>query len=187
MAPSTVGALNEMKNQPSCLDGRTAAGQEAASAQAVERGHQVVMVEVPDEEDDTAYQRWLTKGSPLVILTQPVVTLPTPPDSPDPNQTNVHQWPDLPGLADPKQGDLTNGSCALRGQCEGSRGPRQGWMKPLSVDWTLQNIQEVRSDNAARAQLVLWMHKDQLGELTDELLKELRIGGTTTVERLYEI
>ncbi len=45
----------------------------------------------------------------------------------------------------------------------------------------------MRSDNAARAQLVPWMHKDQLGELTDELLKELRIGGTTTVERLYEI
>ncbi len=55
-------------------------------------------------------------------------------------------------------------------------------MKPLSVDWTLRNVQEARSDNAARAQLVLWMHKDRLGELTDKLLEELRIGGTTTVE-----
>ncbi len=42
---------------------------EAASAQAVERGHQVAMIEVPDEEDDTAYQRWLTKGSPVVTPT----------------------------------------------------------------------------------------------------------------------
>ncbi len=65
--------------------------------------------------------------------------------------------------------------------------PRQGWMKPLSVDWTLRNVQEAHSDNAARAQLVLWMHKDRLRELTDELLDELRTGGQTAVERLYEI
>ncbi len=38
--------------------------------------------------------------------------------------------------------------------------PRQGWMKPLSADWTLQNVQEAHSDNAARTQLVLWMHQD---------------------------
>ncbi len=65
--------------------------------------------------------------------------------------------------------------------------PCQGWMKLLSVDWTLRNVQEARSNNAARAQLVLWMHKDQLGELTDDLLQELRIGGNTAVERLYEL
>ncbi len=65
--------------------------------------------------------------------------------------------------------------------------PCQGWMKPLSADWTLRNIQEVRSNNATCAQLVLWMHSDRLGELTDELLEELRIGGTTAVKRLYEL
>ncbi len=65
--------------------------------------------------------------------------------------------------------------------------PRQGWMKPLLVDWTLQNVQEARSNNAARAQLVLWMHKDRLGELTDELFDELQIGEQTAIERLYEI
>ncbi len=65
--------------------------------------------------------------------------------------------------------------------------PRQGWMKPLLVDWTLQNVQEAHSNNAARAQLVLWMHKDRLGELTDELFDEFQIGGQTAIERLYEI
>ncbi len=60
-------------------------------------------------------------------------------------------------------------------------------MKPLSADWTLRNVQEARSDNAARAQLVLWMHKDRLGELSDELLEELRTGRQTAIERLYEI
>ncbi len=34
---------------------RTAIGKEAASAQAVKRGHQVTMIEVPDDEDDTSF------------------------------------------------------------------------------------------------------------------------------------
>ncbi|SJL10463.1 uncharacterized protein ARMOST_13849 [Armillaria ostoyae] len=40
---------------------RPAAGQEAASAQAVNRGHSVTCIEVPDEDDDTAFQLWLAK------------------------------------------------------------------------------------------------------------------------------
>ncbi len=42
---------------------------EAASAQAVNRGHQVAMIKVPDKDDDTAYQWWLAKGSPIVTPT----------------------------------------------------------------------------------------------------------------------
>ncbi|SJL10442.1 uncharacterized protein ARMOST_13828 [Armillaria ostoyae] len=40
---------------------KTATGQGAASAQAVNRGHPVLVVEVPDEEDNMAYQIWLAK------------------------------------------------------------------------------------------------------------------------------
>ncbi|SJL18319.1 uncharacterized protein ARMOST_21905 [Armillaria ostoyae] len=40
---------------------KIAIGQEAASAQAVNRGHSVTCIEVPDEDDDTAYQTWLAK------------------------------------------------------------------------------------------------------------------------------
>ncbi len=40
------------------------------------------MIEVPDEEDDATYRRWLAKGSPIVTPTQPVATPLTPPDSP---------------------------------------------------------------------------------------------------------
>ncbi|SJL17084.1 uncharacterized protein ARMOST_20626 [Armillaria ostoyae] len=40
---------------------KTAAGQEAASAQAVNRGHSVTCIEIPDEDDDTAFQLWLAK------------------------------------------------------------------------------------------------------------------------------
>ncbi len=64
------------------MEERTAAGQEAASAQAVKRGPQVAMIEVSDKEDNTAYQQWVAKGSPIVTPTQPVMTLATPPNSP---------------------------------------------------------------------------------------------------------
>ncbi|SJL16146.1 uncharacterized protein ARMOST_19665 [Armillaria ostoyae] len=40
---------------------KSAAGQGAASAQAVNRGHSVTCIEVPDEDDDTAFQLWLAK------------------------------------------------------------------------------------------------------------------------------
>ncbi len=63
-------------------DDKKAAGLESASTQAVKRGHQVIMVEVPDEEDNTAYRWWLTKGSSIVSLTRRTAMLPTLPDSP---------------------------------------------------------------------------------------------------------
>ncbi|SJL08497.1 uncharacterized protein ARMOST_11861 [Armillaria ostoyae] len=52
---------------------RPAAGLEAASAQAVERGHQVTCIEVPDEDDDTAFQLWLAKER-LPTVTQTEMT-----------------------------------------------------------------------------------------------------------------
>ncbi len=61
---------------------RTAAGQEAASAQAVKRGHTVTMVEVPNHDDDTAYRRWLAKGSPTASPKRCASALLTPPKSP---------------------------------------------------------------------------------------------------------
>ncbi len=160
---------------------------EAASAQAVERGHQVAMIKVPDKEDDTAYQQWLAKGSPIVTLTRPVVTLQMPPNSPiqiGRMYTDGQTYQDRQ-----TQSKVTSPTVVapITANAKVWEVPRQGWMKPLSVEWTLQNIQEARSDNAARAQLVLWMHKDRLRELTDKLLEELRMGGETALERLYEL
>ncbi len=56
--------------------------EEAASTQAVNRGHTVTMIEVPDEEDDTAYRQWLKRGSLMVSPKRKSVALPTPPESP---------------------------------------------------------------------------------------------------------
>ncbi len=54
---------------------------EAASAQAVNRGPMVTMIEVPDDDDDMAYQQWLTKESPK----GETAISPTP-TSPPPNE-----------------------------------------------------------------------------------------------------
>ncbi len=61
------------------------------------------------------------------------------------------------------------------------------WMKPFEVDWMLRTICEARNDNAARATLAIWIHKDKGTEMTDELLEELQMGGENTRERLYEL
>ncbi len=63
-------------------DDQKAERKEAASAQAVKRGHRVTMIEVPDGEDDMSFQRWVAKGSPMISPKTREVPLPTPPDSP---------------------------------------------------------------------------------------------------------
>ncbi len=157
--PTDIRMPKAMRNQPSHPD-RTADEHGSASAQAVKRGHQVAMIKVPDKEDDTAYQQWLTKGSLIVTPTRPVATLPTPPDSPIQigrtytNGQTYHDWQTQGKVTSPMVVAPSAANAKVR------EVPRQGWMKPLSVDWTLRNVQEARSDNAAHAQLMLWMHKD---------------------------
>ncbi len=145
------------------------------------------MIEVPNEDDDTAYQRWLAKGSPIVTPTRPVATLPMPPDSPiqigrtyTDGQT-YHDWQTQSQVTSPTVVASSVTNAKVR------EVPRQGWMKPLLADWILRNIQEARNNNAARAQLLLWIHKERLGQLTDELLQELCLGSQIAIEWLYEI
>ncbi len=51
------------------------------------------------------------------------------------------------------------------------------WYRPFEVDWTLRAVCEARNDNAARAALAVWIHRDKGAALTDDLLLELRKGG----------
>ncbi|SJL16255.1 uncharacterized protein ARMOST_19775 [Armillaria ostoyae] len=74
-SPITPGNVDEERPSKAAGDAnatamkKTAAGLEAASAQAVNRGHSVTCIEVPDEDDDTAFQLWLAKER-LPIITQ---------------------------------------------------------------------------------------------------------------------
>ncbi|SJL18813.1 uncharacterized protein ARMOST_22414 [Armillaria ostoyae] len=66
-SPITPGNVDEQRPSKTAGDAKAsatkknAAGQEAASAQAVNRGHPVTCIEVPDEDDDTAFQLWIAK------------------------------------------------------------------------------------------------------------------------------
>ncbi len=164
---------------------RIAAGKEAASAQAVNRGHKVTMIEVPDQDDDVAYRRWLERGSPIFRPKRKSAGLPTPPDSPKmmsppPNGGVGPTCVNKEEVTSPTVAEPSTASAKVK------EVPHR-WFRPFEVDWTLRAICEARNDNAARAALALWIHKDKGAALTDKLLIELRLGRENARKRLYEL
>ena len=73
VAPSRGDAF-EKRTSRSTTD-KQAIGQEAASAQAVERGHQATLIEVPDNEDITSFM--MNKKANLITPLETAVTSPT--------------------------------------------------------------------------------------------------------------
>ncbi len=164
---------------------RTAAGKEAASAQAVKRGHTVTMIEVPDEEDDTSYRRWVATGSPTISPKRKLAVLLTPPNSP---KTTSPPPTEGVGLTCISKNEVTSPTVAVPSTASAKvREAPPRWFRPFEVDWTLRAVCEARNDNAARAALAVWIHKDKGAEMTDELLRELRLGGEEAREWLYEL
>ncbi len=51
----------------------------------------------------------------------------------------------------------------------------------------LCTICKAQNDNTTRAALCIWVHRDHLDEITNELLEELRKGGELARERLYKL
>ncbi len=95
-----------------------AVGQEAASSQAVNRGHKVTMVEVPNKEDDMAYQQWLAQ-------TTKIMSTPGPPDL---SKTATTPRVTSPMVVTPPAANA-----------KAEEVPSQ-WMKPFKVDWMLCTI-----------------------------------------------
>ncbi len=117
-------------------DNQKAEGQEAASAQAVKRGHQVTMIEVPDDEDDTSFQKWVAKGSPMTSPKQHVNTLPTPPESPTiPTRSLPKKEVSSTYI---KMNKVTSPMVAMPSAAGAKvlEAPHQ-WMRPFEVDWML--------------------------------------------------
>ncbi|SJL15215.1 uncharacterized protein ARMOST_18701 [Armillaria ostoyae] len=69
---------------------RPAAGLEAASTQAVNRGHPVTCIEIPDEDDDTAFQLWLAKERTPTIAKKEATS--DKPARPSPTKSVPHRW-----------------------------------------------------------------------------------------------
>ncbi len=165
---------------------RIAAGQEATSTQVVKRGHQVTMIKVPDEDNDVSFQRWLIAGSPMTLLKPHIAMLPTPPDS----LKKTHSLLPNEGVG---SNDVTKTKVTLsmvaKSPATGAKTQEvpHRWMRPFEVDWTLCAVCKAQNNNAAQAALAVWVHKDKNTKITDELLTQLRSGGESAREQLYEL
>ncbi|SJL06746.1 uncharacterized protein ARMOST_10088 [Armillaria ostoyae] len=157
-----IPPLKEQGRSPEGIPPRRALaiGQEAASAQAVNRGHSVSVIEVPDEEDDSAYQIWLAKEQTPAVAKKEVTS-----DELARSSTKGNEHSSVP----PTKSDPSR------------------WLKPFEVDWMLHTVCEAQNDNAAHAALFVWTHRDRVPELTEELLSELHQGGERAWEQLYEL
>ncbi|SJL16262.1 uncharacterized protein ARMOST_19782 [Armillaria ostoyae] len=83
-----IPPLNEQGRSSEGIPPRRAlaTGQEAASAQAVQRGHSVTMVEVPDQDNDTVFQIWLAKERTSAIAKKGNEPSSVPLMKPDPSR-----------------------------------------------------------------------------------------------------
>ncbi|SJL06243.1 uncharacterized protein ARMOST_09579 [Armillaria ostoyae] len=71
---------------------RPATGLEAASAQAVNRGHSVTVIEVPDEDDNMVFQLWLAKERLPAVTRETEPTKGNEPSSVPTTKTDAHRW-----------------------------------------------------------------------------------------------
>ncbi len=149
---------------------------EATSAQAVKRGHQVTMIEVPDEDDDISFQRWLATGSPTISLKPRATTLLTPPESPLTSQKPLpNEGVVLTCIAKNEVTSLMVATPSMA-SVKVQEAPHR-WMRPFEVNWMLCAVCEAQNNNAACATLAVWIHCDKAAKMTDELLTELQFGG----------
>ncbi len=94
-----------------------ATGQEAASAQAVQRGHKVEMSEVADQDDDTSFMMNMkSKMTPIDIET--AVTSPT--------------------VVEPSRVNATAKEAPQLSRTYTSGETYSEWLKPFGAEWTLR-------------------------------------------------
>ncbi len=133
-------------------DDQKAEGQEAASAQAVERGHQVTMVEVPDYEDTTSFM--MNKKANLTPPLETAVTSPT--------------------VVEPSQVDATAKEAPQLSRTYTSGESYHEWLKPFGAEWTLRGIVQAKTESEAKAILKNWIHKARAEEVVDEMIEGMR-------------
>ncbi len=110
-------------------DNQKAEGQEAASAQAVERGHQVTLTEVPDDEDTTSFM--MNKKANLTTPLETAVTSPT--------------------VVEPLQVDAKAREAPQLSRTYTSGESYHEWLKPFGAEWTLRGIIQARTESEAKA------------------------------------
>ncbi len=116
-----------------------AAGQEAASAQAVHRGHKVEMSEVADQDDDTSFMMNMKSKLTFPVDIEAAVTLPM--------------------VVEPSRVDATAKEAPQLLRTYTSGETYDGWLKPFGAEWTLRGIVQAKTESEAKAILKNWIHK----------------------------
>ncbi len=159
IARSAVSAQHVAPLQGDTFEERTsrsttdqkAVGQEAASAQAVQRGHKVAMSEVPDQDDNTSFMMNMKSKlmSPIDIdtaVTSPMVVEPS--------------WVDAMAKEAPQLSrTYTSGETYSE------------WLKPFGAEWTLRSIVQAKTESEAKAILKNWIHKARAEEVMDDMIE----------------
>ncbi len=136
----------------STQDNQKAAGQEAASAQAVERGHQVTLTEIPDNEDDTSFI--MNKKANLTPPLETAVTSPT--------------------VVEPSQVDVMAKEALQLSRTYTSGETYHEWLKLFGAEWTLRSIVQAKTESEVKAILKNWIHKARAEEVVDDMIEGMR-------------
>ncbi len=131
-----------------------AAGQEAASAQAVHRGHKVEMSEITDQDDDTSFMMNM-KGK----LTSPI---------------DIDTAVTSPTVVEPSRVDATAKEAPQLSRTYTSGETYSEWLKPFGAEWTLHGIVQAKTESEAKAILKNWIHKARAEEVVDDMIKGMR-------------
>ncbi|SJL04863.1 uncharacterized protein ARMOST_08234 [Armillaria ostoyae] len=139
---------------------KIAAGWEVASAQAIERGHPVGLIEVPDDKDDTLFRLQQNKVAatdadtcgPSLKRKSPLMEREA--ERPIGNDTSVSKGREAAKYAPPMVAP-------------------QEWLKPFETEWTWRAIKNAKDKSSAQAILLNWIHKTRVEEVIDNLLEGL--------------
>ncbi len=147
------GDTLEKRTSHSTTD-QKAAGQEAASTQAVQRGHKVTMSEVQDQDDNTSFMMNMKSKLTSPIDIETVVTSPT--------------------VVEPSRVDATAKE-APQLLCTYTSGETYSeWLKPFGAEWTLRSIVQAKTESEAKAILKNWIHKARAEEVMDDMIEGMR-------------
>ncbi len=166
---SLWGDAFEKRTSRSTTDSK-AAGQEAASAQAVQRGHKVAMSEVPDQDDNTSFMMNMKSKLTSPIDIETVVTLPL--------------------VVEPSRVDVTAEEAPQLSHTYTSGKTYSEWLKPFGPEWTLRGIVQAKTESEAKAILKNWIHKVQAEEVMDHMIKgmqkAMRVDALWWLEELWQ-
>ncbi len=148
------GDAFEKRTSRSTTDHQVAIGQEAASAQAINRGRKVSMSKVSDQDDNTSFMMNMKSK-----LTSPI---------------DIDATVTLPMVVEPLRVDATAKEAPQLSRTYTSGETYNEWLKPFGAEWTLRGIVQAKTELEAKAILKNWIHKARAEEVVDSMIEGMR-------------